>query len=124
MRYVEVPQPIQIKNLTTGEPITVDGSVIPWRMSRYLSDIVLPDPALGKGYKADLVRSTIRASFKDANTGDVVPVEDEHYDMVRAVIEGPESTTPPIVTMQLFPFQSAFVEAGREKPKVLAEVTG
>tara|TARA_B100000029_G_scaffold119127_1_gene112232 strand:+ start:270 stop:644 length:375 start_codon:yes stop_codon:yes gene_type:complete len=124
MRYVEVPQPIQIKNLTTGEPITVDGSVIPWRMSRYLSDIVLPDPALGKGYKADLVRSTLSAAFKDAKPGDFVPIEDEHYEMVRGVIEGPESDTPPIVTMQLFPFQAAFVEASREKPKVLVEVAG
>ena len=124
MHYVEVPHPVQIKNLNTGEPIVVDGSTDPWRMSRYLSDIVLPDPAMGKGYKIDRIRSTVRGAFDGAEPGGYVAIEDEHYDVVRAVIENPESEISPIVTMQLFPFQAAFVEASREKPGVLVEITG
>ncbi len=124
MRYIEVPQPIQLYHLTTGEPLTVDGSDSPWQMYRYLMDLVIPDPAMGKGYEVDRVRSTIQRSFLHVHPGGYVAVEDAHWEMVRKVIESPESAIPPVVTMQLFAFQQAFVSASREKPKVLVEVAG
>jgi len=124
MRYVKIPEPIQLKNLTTGEPLKVDGDDSPWQMYRYLVDLVLPDPAMGRGYKVDRIRSTVRGAFDGAEPGGYVAIEDEHYDTIRAVIENPESEIPPIVTMQLFAFQQAFVDASRENPKVLEEVTG
>lgn len=124
MRYVKIPEPIQIKNLTTGEPILVDGGSSPWRMCRYLADIVLPDGALGKGYDADRVRSAVRDAFRDAKPGEYVAIEDSHHAAVCAAIKEPEAKITPIVTMQLFSFQEAFVEATREKPKVLVGLTG
>tara|TARA_Y100000588_G_scaffold384433_1_gene475671 strand:+ start:367 stop:762 length:396 start_codon:yes stop_codon:yes gene_type:complete len=116
MRYVKIPEPIQIKNLNTGEPILVDGGSAPWRMCRYLSDIVLPDGAMGKGYDADRIRSAVRAAFKDAKPGEYVAIEDSHHVAVCAAIKDPEAKVTPVVTMQLFPFQEAFMEAERQMP--------
>jgi len=79
---------------------------------------------MGKGYEVDRIRSTIQEAFKDASPGNCVAVEDAHYDKVQAVIVEPGSEIPPVVTMQLFAFQQAFVDASRENPKVLEEVTG
>ena len=124
MRYVKIPEPIQLRNLTTEAPLTVDGDDTPWSMYRYLADIVLTDTAMGKGYEVDRIRSTIQEAFKDASPGNCVAVEDDHYDKVQAVIVEPGSEIPPVVTMQLFAFQQAFVDASRENPKVLEEVTG
>jgi len=124
MRYVKIPEPIQLRNLTTEAPLTVDGDDTPWSMYRYLADIVLTDTAMGKGYEVDRIRSTIQEAFKDASPGNCVAVEDAHYDKVQAVIVEPGSEIPPVVTMQLFAFQQAFVDASRENPKVLEEVTG
>jgi len=124
MRYVKIPEPIQLRNLTTEVPLTVDGDDTPWSMYRYLADIVLTDTAMGKGYEVDRIRSTIQEAFKDASPGNCVAVEDAHYDKVQAVIVEPGSEIPPVVTMQLFAFQQAFVDASRENPKVLEEVTG
>ncbi len=124
MRYVKIPEPIQMRNLTTDVPLSVDGDDTPWRMYRYLADVVLTDTAMGKGYEVDRIRSTIQEAFKDASPGDYIAVEDAHYDKVQAVIVEPGSEVPPIVTIQLFAFQQAFVDATREKPQVLIELTG
>ena len=116
MYYVVIPQPIQIKNLRTSEPLRIDGDDSPWEMIRYLTDLILTDPAMGKGYEADRVRSTVQHAFANAVPGDYVSVEDAHLKMIRGGIESPDSNIPPVVTMQLLPFQEAFMSASREKP--------
>jgi len=124
MRYVKIPEPIQIRNLNTGEPILVDGGSSPWRMCRYLADIVLPDGAMGKGYEADRVRAAVRAAFRDAKPGEYIAMEDSHHVAVCAAIKEPEAKVTPVVTMQLFAFQEAIMEATREKPNRFIELTG
>ena len=124
MKYVKIPEPIQIKNLNTGEPIRVDGNDTPWRMYRYLVDVILPDPKMGKGYKTDRIRSTVREAFKDAKPGEYIAIEDGHHELVSSVIEEPDANIPPVVTMQLFPFQQAWMEASSEKQGAIIEMTG
>jgi hypothetical protein len=124
MRYVKITNPIQIKNLSTGEVIAVDGSTEPWTLYEYLVRVVITDPAMGTGYDADLARDTIRFAFQDAEPGDTVQVEDAHHAMLCTSIKSPEASVPSIVTMQLVPFQTAIVEASRMAPGKLEEVTG
>jgi hypothetical protein len=124
MKFVKTPEPVQIKNLATGGVITVDGDETPWTIYKYLVSIVLPDPAMGKGYQSDRARASIREAFSCAEPGEFVGVEDEHYGLLRKTVEEPESTISPQVTMQLIGFQDAIIEARRDKPKVLTEIAG
>jgi predicted methyltransferase len=124
MRYVKIANPIQIKNLSTGEAIAVDGSTEPWTLYEYLVRIVLTDPAMGTGYDADLARDAVRLVFQDAKPGGTVQVEDAHHTMLCTSIKSPEASVSSIVTMQLVPFQTAIVEASRIAPGKLEQVTG
>jgi len=95
----------------------------PWGMFRFLVTIVLPDPAFGKGYDCDRARRGIKAAFRDAKPGDVVVIEDQWSDMLAKAIREPKSDgVNNAIREQLFPFQDALIEAGKERPAELKAV--
>jgi len=124
MRYIRTPEPIQLRNLTTGQVLAVDGSTEPWTLHNYLIRIVMTDPAMGTGYDADLARDAIRSTFEGRVPGTIAQIEDAHHAMLCTAIKSPEASIPSIVTMQLIAFQTAIVEASRMAPGKLEEVTG
>jgi len=124
MRYIRTPEPIQLRNLTTGQVLAVDGSTEPWTLYHYLVGIVMTDPAMGTGYDADLARDAIRSTFEGMAPGTTAQIEDAHHAMLCTAIKSPEASIPSIVTMQLVAFQTAVVEASRTAPGKLEEVAG
>lgn len=119
MRYIKVPDAIQLYDLAHKRPIIEnDGSEMePWTFQRYLATLVLPDPAMGKGYKADKAVRAVDKAFEGAKPGDVVGVEDDHWERMKTAVEDPQGGRPNLgITSQLVPFAEAIVEAKETKP--------
>ena len=117
MRYVEVKREIQV--MMDGEPWKeTDGSTMgPWSFLRYLANIVLPDPAMGTGYKALKACALIEQQFKDAAPHAYVAVEEEHWNILKAAIENPKGGgIHSGVLRQFIPFMDAVLDAKSEKP--------
>lgn len=117
MRHIAVPPPITLYNIATGERLHRGGSGekakepdAPWPMSRWLLQLVIPDPALGKGYVANRIRRAIHKASLNL-TDNVMALEDEQYDRLRKAVEGPQGDVPGDMTMQLFEFEDAVINA-------------
>ena len=119
MKYIQVKPAIQI--ILNGQPwVDAEGTEMPpWSMSRYLENIVLPDQAMGIGHKAIKACQTIGDLFEQANEGDWVPVETEHWDRLRQAVETPKgSGVHSTVLRQLLPFMDAVLEAPDKLPTI------
>lgn len=117
MKYVEVKQPIQVTVNGAAWKDSDGSDMPPWSFARYLENIVLPDPAMGTGYKALKACAIIEDQFKQAVTGSWVGVEEEHWNMLKNTIENPKGGgIHSGVLRQFIPFMDAVVEAKSEKP--------
>ena len=115
MRDVTIPLDVQLSHPVTGKALVIDGSDAPWSMFRFLVTFVLPDPGMGKGYKADRARSKVEALFRDATPGTTVGVEDADWELMRAAVESPAAGGAPQITAQCLSFQAAIMEAPERK---------
>jgi hypothetical protein len=114
MHDVTVPPPVEIRHPVTKELVPIDGSTEPWELFRYLATVVIPDPGMGRGYKADKIRMDLETLFaKDENRrpGAIVGVEDEPWETMKKVIEKPGGEVPPTLTRSCLSHQAAIVEA-------------
>lgn len=116
MRDVTVPDPVIVKNPVTGEPIQIDGDKEPWTMFRYLATCVVPDPGLGKGYKADRMRCELEDLFREATPGSIVGIEEAPWEKLCKVLEAPSGDLPRALTQACLPFAEAIVGAPK-RPK-------
>lgn len=117
MKYVEVKKDIQVT--VNGEAWKEsDGTEMkPWSFAQYLDNIVLPDPAMGTGYKSLKACAIIEAQFKDARPGTWVGVEDAHWELLKNTIENPKGGGIHAgVLRQFIPFMDAVIGATSEKP--------
>lgn len=124
MRFVIVPENITPMNLATGKPLVIglgskdNASDEPWTFHRYLSVLVFDDQKLGDGRKSAKAVKRVHKLFKDAKPGDVVQVESEDWDKVKAVIEEPSIKQAGSLTAQFVDFMDAWCDAKEEAPKV------
>ncbi len=109
MNKVHIPDPIQIRDLTTNEPMSVNGSMEPLAMWQWLAIFVLPDPAMGKGLKAATIKMQILDAFKGGGE-----LEDEWLRRLFGAITEPEGTIPAWVEMQCIPFANEIKRAFKE----------
>lgn len=117
MKYVQVEEDIQI--MADGEKLKEAGGKVmkPWSFSRYLEDVVLANPTMGAGYKSVNSCAIMEKQFKEASPGSWVPVEDEHWNMLKNAVEEPKGIgVHPVILRQLLPFTKAILEAKDEKP--------
>jgi len=91
--------------------MSIDGDASPWSFYRYLVSVVLPDPSLGSGYRADKTRMELDDLFKDANPGDVVGVEDAPWETLKKAINMPQAQAMPQITTRCLAFQEAVINA-------------
>lgn len=118
MKYVQVKDDIQI--MANGQLWREsDGKAMPpWSFARYLENVVLPDPAMGTGYKALKACAIIESQFAGAAMGSWISVEEEHWNMLKTAIENPKGGgISPGILRQFIPFMDAVLEARSEKPK-------
>lgn len=122
MYYVTVPESVQIINKVTGNEVKtriddeVDVVMDAFTIFRYIVMFITPDPAWGKGRKADRARNKIEDAFEDAEPGSVVAIEDEWRDLAMKVIDKPEGPQPGAWMSQLTGFHDAFADATTEAP--------
>lgn len=116
MISVRVPDPIQIRNLVTDEPMVIDGSSDPWPMWKYLAMWVLPDSKLGKGFEADSIRVNILTAFKLQLRGEV-DLDDEWVKRLYSAVKDPDVGLPAWAAINLMPFTEAIVEAWETRKK-------
>lgn len=117
MKYVQVPEDIQI--MADGKPWKNEDESIedPWSFSTYLEKIILEDPGIGTGYKELKACSIVDGLFRNAFSNTWIGVEDEHWEMLRKTISDPKGGgVPNSVLRQLIPFMDAVLEAKNEKP--------
>jgi len=117
LRYVKVPEDIQI--MVNGKPwVESDGTVMkPWSLPRYIENIVLADPAIGTDYKSLKACFEIDAKFKLAVLDEWVELEEAHWEILRSTIENPKGGgVSPSILRQFLPFMDAVLEAKNEKP--------
>jgi len=118
MKYVQVKDEIQV--MANGKPWKEkpNGEVMPpTSFSDYLENIVLPDPAMGTGYKALKACALIEKQFASVAPGEWVAVEDAHWEMMKRTIENPKgSGIHPGVLRQFIPFMDAVIDARVEQP--------
>lgn len=117
MKYIQVPEDIQL--MLNGELLKDSRNEVekPWPFIQYLRNIVLADPAVGTDY--DNIRSSedILSKFKNTIPGTWIELAEPHWEMLESTIRKPKGGgISPDVLRQLLPFMEAVLDAKRKKP--------
>lgn len=118
MKYIQVPEDIQVMLNGVAWKDSNDKVMPPWSIGTYLQNVLLPDPAVGPaGYKTWKSCAIIDAQFSDITPGEWIGVEEEHWNMLKtAIVEPKGGGIHQCVLRQLIPFMDAILEAKNEKP--------
>jgi hypothetical protein len=114
MMKIQIPAPITMVNMATGEPMeTPEGGPSIWSMRKYIAMFVLPDPAFGNGFQANYDRMKILNMFEDAEESGVAEIEldDGWVKAMKRAVENPKGTVPGWTGMQCLCFQEAIRDA-------------
>jgi len=127
MRYFEIPADVVLIHYATGVPMTRDGGEVeaPWSMSRWALTFPLADRGLAIERKDRRAVRGIRQALVDAKPGDIVALEEDHWDRIRKYIE--KSSEPQAVATlleQFAEFEDAFVEARDKCPRCASKCNG
>lgn len=131
MRYVTIPeQPILLIHPETGKPIKIEdpdnaGKLIdeePWTFWMYIRRNIVNDPdRFGEGYEGLVSVMQIKEKFENAETGDVVEIEDSVWKKICEVIDKPSKKwNVPLIAMLLLPYMDAFKKAATSKKETKA----
>jgi len=115
MRYVTIPDPIQLTNRANGNPLTDNGADIPpWTFHTFLLMRVLSDPGWGSNYAALRDAMHLDKTTDNLTPGAVLELTDDQWKKIVAIVERPQTPLNPIAGMQLMPFMDAVILAGTE----------
>lgn len=118
MKYVEVPEDIQVIVNGTSWMDAQGNAVPPWSLYRYLENIVLADPSIGTTYAALKSCNKISDQFEKAKPGDVIGVEDAHWSVLQGTINAPKGGgVSAQILRQFIPFMDAILQATDAKPE-------
>jgi hypothetical protein len=115
-RYIKVPQDIQLTDLVTHEPLLLPDQK-PWVISfrGFICGTILKDQKFGKTGAAVISGSVIRAAVeKDA---EVISLEGEDYDLLKTVLETPDTPYRPEIAIQIISFFRAILDATTTDPR-------
>ena len=113
MRYFQVPEPIQI-TIATGlpEPKT---ELMPFH--RYATACWLDDPRAIRGSFEKQVRwAKVLDQFAKTTPGQWIALEDADYAVLREIVNAPDMSFAPTVTIQCIAFSRAVLEAVEQMP--------
>lgn len=124
-RYIKVPKDIQIVDLTSNMPLFLGpqgGEQKPWVITfkGFVCGTLLKDPRFGKTVAAVISGAGIRTAIEAALSGSgeaVIPLDGEDYELLKNVLEAPESGYNPEVAIQLIPFFRAILDATTTDPR-------
>lgn len=107
MRYIKIPEPLQIKVPTSEERIEAP-------FPKFLREMLL-DPQFAKNYKTLKIAAAIDKALDKANG--VLALENEHWNLLKKVIEEPNGGYMGGVGPQILPFLEAVITATDEEPE-------
>jgi hypothetical protein len=118
MKYITVPDPITLSN---------GGEIIPGMKETtlylFLNQHALNDKAFGEGFKAISAGGRIQTAVKDSKPGDVIPLEESDYDMLKAAIDRPNQVAgqpmSPEAARQFLPFMEAVMDPSDKAVKAV-----
>lgn len=115
MRKIITPEPIQLVNEATGEPLkrsqTDPRPEPPYSLYSTIVNHVVADPAWGKGRAARQDANEFKKKTRDAAPGGPVFITQGCYDRAVKVIENPEIHQPMNIESQLEPHFDAIYDA-------------
>lgn len=109
MRYIKIPEPIQLKVPGTGELVDK-----PTTFQEWLATTVLSDAKLGKTAKSLMAVADIQQKVEESNG--VLDLNDNEWELLKDVVENPTNGYNTPVGVQLVGFLRAFLNAPDEKP--------
>jgi hypothetical protein len=110
MRFIQVPAPVQLKHIVSGE----DGDVVTfpfWVIVRILTDV----EHWGKTGEAQVMAGAIRRALLADE--EVVGLEDAAWEKLKAAVSSPSVPYEPASSMQISHFIEAIFDAGRTDPR-------
>jgi hypothetical protein len=117
MKYITVPYALTIN--PTPEVLDANPSAKPESMTfdKYARLCWLDDQrAIEGGYVKQVRWAVVVQKLQHAKGGDLVELEDEDYESLKAIVEMPTRWMPPMVMVQLLPFSQAVMDAPNAKP--------
>jgi hypothetical protein len=127
-RYIKVPSDIRIVDLSTNQPLFLvqGGEQKPWIISfkGFVCGTLLKDPRFGKTVVAVIsgagIRAAIETALSSVQAEAVIPLDGDDYELLKSVLEAPESGYVPEVAIQLIPFFRAILDASTTDPRAEA----
>ena len=122
MRYIQVHEPIVLR--PNAEQLALDPTAKPESISfrKYAFGVWLNDDrAIAGGFIKQVRWAKVIDAFEVCETGKPLPLEDEDWQTLKAIVESPTMRMPPMVTVQLMAFSRAVLDAPDKLPLVLAE---
>lgn len=131
MRYIKVPEPIQLKNLVTGQPIPeldeATRKIGPSAAKSFYDHAFfawLADPRGGRDYVQMASWMKVIEKFRDGKEHGktLLALEDEQWKRLKEIAEAPQvfyggqGQPNPLVDGQMLPFTKALLDASEEMP--------
>lgn len=123
MHDVILPDPIQLTNPETGEPIRDEKGVLlpPITTHVFVTRYVLASPQIGKGSKAVKRIKRLRTYFRDLPGKAVVTMDSDDVELLKKICEdGDMPTLPWQLSAEFEPFFTMWSEA-KETPRKTEE---
>ncbi len=127
VRYVRIPKPVAIVDLSTGQPIMLASSPTAapaaWVMTfrDFLCAPILKDPRFGKNLETVLSAAAILKAVKDAETSDqIAEISDADHALLKSVVDAPEGGYAATIALQIISFARAILDAPTTDPRSAA----
>lgn len=119
MKYIIVPEDIQLVQITGEEIRDQEGKPITMRFSTFLLGRLVDQVFAAKGLDGVLQGLKLRELFKDAKPGDVVATEDADHSLLVQATKNPTPGYNMGIAHCLVPFMRTICDA-RDKPLAVA----
>ena len=128
-RYIEIPDPITLKDPVSKAPLTTDGQPEVWDFKQIISKI-MSNPKWGESYAAMRAQAAIEDALAEAKDG-VMVIAEEDWSKLKDAAENPRTQVitsmgpqvmagfgvHPTLVRQLIPLLAPIVEAKTERPR-------
>ncbi len=124
VRYIRIPKDIALVDTVSGDPM-LSGDP-PTQMTvtfkSFLCGTLLRDTKFGKTVATVISAAAIRTAIESPkiyNNGyTFIAIEGADYDILKAVLEAPETGYNPVIAIQIVPFFRAILDATTTDPTI------
>ena len=115
-RYIQVPADITLVDIATGVTLMNAGSApLTISFKSFICGTLLKDPKFGKTVSNVIAGAGIRAVLEAG--GQVLKLDGDDYELLKSVLEAPETGYRAEVAIQIVPFFRAILDATTTDPR-------